>query len=107
MTQYLLRRLSSENLGAMAKQAKESVYARTLQAAADILGSPRALARYLGVSMADLYAWMRPGALPPPAATFLKAVDLVLNDLADHDAARAQKLRIVAHHKKWSEPEAA
>jgi hypothetical protein len=93
--------------GAVAKQAQESVYARTLQAAADILGSQRALARYLGIPMPDLYAWMRPGALPPPSAVFLKAVDLVLNDLADNDAARAQRLRIVAHHKKWSEPGAA
>lgn len=79
------------------------MYARTLEAAADILGSQRALARYLRVPMPELYAWMRPGALPPPGAVFLKAVDLVLNDLADHDAARAQKLRITAHHKKWAE----
>ena len=81
--------------------AKQSIYARTLQKAAEILGSERALARYLRVSMPDLFVWMRPGAEPPPVAVFLKAVDLILNDFGDEDAARAQKLRIAAFHENW------
>ena len=82
---------------------KPSVYARTLQKAAELLGSERALARYLNVPMPDVFVWMRPGALPPPEAIFLKAVDLVLNDLSDHDAERAQRLRVAAYHRNWTQ----
>jgi hypothetical protein len=70
-----------------------SIYNRILQKAADLVGGHRALARYLKVPLLDLYAWMRPGAEPPPDAAFLNAVDLVLNDLDVHDAARAQRIR--------------
>ena len=45
-----------------------SIYNRTLQKAADHVGGQRALARYLKVPLGDLYAWMRPGAEPPPQA---------------------------------------
>ena len=83
--------------------AKPSVYARTLQKAAELLGGERALARYLKVPMPDLFVWMRPGAIPPPEIVFLKAVDLVLNDLNDHDAERAQKLRVAAFHQNWTQ----
>jgi hypothetical protein len=82
---------------------RPSVYARTLQKAAELLGSERALARYLRVPLPDLFVWMRPGALPPPEAVFLKAVDLVMNDLSDPDAERAQKLRVAAIHGKWAQ----
>jgi hypothetical protein len=58
-----------------------------------------ALARYLNVPRVDLYAWMRPGAEPPPVAVFLKAVDLVLHDLDMPDAKRAQELRVAAIHE--------
>jgi hypothetical protein len=34
---------------------------------------------------------------------FLKAVDLVMNDLTDRDAARGQKIRVAAIHSDWSE----
>jgi hypothetical protein len=78
---------------------KLSVYNRTLRKAAEHLGGERGLARYLKVPIADLYAWMRPGAEPPPMAVFLRAVDLVLNDLDLPDAARAQKLRVAAIHQ--------
>ena len=84
---------------------RSSIYARTLEKAAELLGSERALARYLRVPMPDLFAWMRPGGVPPPQATFLKAVDLVLNDLNDHDAERAQKLRVAAIHQDWTNTE--
>ena len=76
-----------------------SIYNRPLQKAADHVGGQRALARYLKVPLADLYAWMRPGAEPPPSAVFLKAVDLVLNDLTLVDAQRAQKVRVAVIHE--------
>jgi hypothetical protein len=83
--------------------ARRNVYVRTLQKAAELLGGERALARYLRVPMPDLFVWMRPGALPPPEAVFLKAVDLVLNDLNDHDAERAQRVRVAAFHRNWTQ----
>lgn len=80
-----------------------SIQARTLQKAAQLLGGERALARYLKVPMPDLFAWMRAGTMSPPESVFLKAVDLVMNDLNDRDAARAQKIRVAAIHSDWSE----
>lgn len=79
--------------------AKRSVYNRILHKAAGIVGGERALARYLKVSQADVYAWMRPGASPPPAAVFLNAVDLVLNDLDIPDEQRAQSVRVAVIHE--------
>ena len=81
---------------------KASIYTRTLQKAAELLGGERALARFLKVPMPDLFAWMRPGAEQPPLPVFLKAVDLVMNEIDDKDAERAQKLRVAAHHKDWT-----
>ena len=78
---------------------KASIYNRTLHKAADHIGGPRALARYLNAPLADLYAWMRPGAEPPPLTVFLKAVDLVLHDLDLPDAQRAQAVRVAAIHE--------
>ena len=83
-------------------ETKPSIYARTLQKAAEMLGGERSLARYLQTPMPDLFAWMRPGAEPPPMPVFLKAVDLVMNEMDDHDAERAQKLRLAAHRKDWA-----
>ena len=79
--------------------AKPSVYNRILQRAAGILGDERALARYLKVPQAEIYAWMRPGASPPPPAVFLKAADLVLNDLDISDEQRAQSVRVAIIHE--------
>jgi hypothetical protein len=73
-----------------------SIYNRTLHKAAENVGGLRALARYLKVSLPDLYTWMRPGAERPPLGVFLKAVDLVLHDLDMPDAKRAQELRVAA-----------
>jgi predicted Zn-dependent protease with MMP-like domain len=78
---------------------KPSIYNRTLRKAADQLGGLRALARYLGIPLADLYAWMQPGAQPPPITVFLKAVDLVLNDLDVKDEERAQRVRVAVIHE--------
>jgi len=38
--------------------AKPSVYSRILRKAADLVGGERALARYLKVPRAEIYAWM-------------------------------------------------
>lgn len=79
--------------------AKASVCNRIFHKAADIVGGERALARYLKVPQGELYAWMRPGAAPPPTAVFLSAVDLVLNDLAIPDEQRAQSVRVAVIHE--------
>jgi len=79
--------------------AKASVSNRILRKAAAIVGGERALARYLQVPQAEIYAWMRPGASPPPMAVFLSAVDLVLNDLDSPDEQRAQSVRVAVIHE--------
>jgi hypothetical protein len=83
-------------MSSLADVPKLSVYNRILQKAADLVGGQRALARYLRVPLPDIYAWMGPGAEPPPMTVFLKAVDLVLNDLDTPDAQRAQNVRVAA-----------
>lgn len=75
---------------------------RTLAKAAELLGSERALARYLGVPMPELFVWMR-GATPLPDPLFLRVVDLVLDDLDLAEQARAQALRIASARSKWAE----
>ncbi|HEY1289007.1 MAG TPA: hypothetical protein VGF58_11830 [Burkholderiales bacterium] len=79
--------------------ARPSVYNRILHKAAEIVGGERALARYLKIPQAEVYAWMRPGASPPPIAVFLKATDLVLNDLDTPDEQRAQSVRVAVIHE--------
>jgi hypothetical protein len=83
--------------------ASTSVHARTLRKAAEMLGGERALARYLKVPMPDLSAWLRGNAGPPPDRVFLKAVDLVLNDLELAEQAQVQALRIASTRSKWME----
>ena len=83
-------------------EPKATIYARTLQAAAAIVGGERALARFLKVPMPDLFAWMRPGAEQPPVSVFLRAVDMVLHDLELPEQQRAQTLRVTAAHQEWS-----
>ena len=56
-----------------------SVYSRTLQKAAELAGGHKTLARHLRVPMAELQKWIA-GKDTPPTATFLKAVDLVLDE---------------------------
>lgn len=55
------------------------VYVRTLQKAADLVGGRKKLARHLRVPLPELERWMG-GDEAPPIATFLKAVDLVLDE---------------------------
>jgi hypothetical protein len=51
---------------------------RTLQRAADMLGSKARLARHLQVPLAALERWLA-GLETPPHMYFLRAVDIVLN----------------------------
>jgi hypothetical protein len=78
---------------------KPTVYNRILHKAAELVGGQRALARYLKVPLPEVYTWIRPGTEPPPVGVFLKAVDLVLNDLEMPEEERAQKLRVAAIHE--------
>lgn len=54
-----------------------SVYSRTLQKAAELLGSRQKLARHLRVPLAELEKWIA-GVAVPPTGTFLRAVDVVI-----------------------------
>lgn len=54
-----------------------SVYSRTLQKAADLVGGRRKLCRLLEVPEADLQKWIDDKA-KPPLGVFLRAVDLLI-----------------------------
>jgi len=54
-----------------------SVYSRTLQKAAELLGSRQKLAHRLRVPLAELEKWIA-GVAVPPTGTFLRAVDVVI-----------------------------
>jgi len=56
------------------------VRVRTLRRAAEILGGPAQLRKYLNVSALCLAAWMT-GADTAPTYVFLKAVDLVMEEV--------------------------
>ena len=56
-----------------------TVYSRTFQKAAELIGSRKKLARHLQVPLADLEKWIA-GQDAPPMPMFLKAVDLVLDE---------------------------
>jgi hypothetical protein len=58
-----------------------SVYSRTLQKAAELVGGQRKLARQLRVPLAELEKWIADKD-EPPTAVFLAAVDLVLEETA-------------------------
>jgi len=55
------------------------VYSRTFQKAAELAGGSRKLANQLRVPIAELEKWIA-GAGIPPLPTFLKAIDLVLDE---------------------------
>jgi hypothetical protein len=57
-----------------------SVRVRTLRRAADIVGGQAQLRKYLNVSALCLAAWLS-GADIAPTGVFLKAVDLVMEDM--------------------------
>jgi hypothetical protein len=58
-----------------------SVYSRTLQKAAELLGGREKLRRELQVPAADLEDWIADKAVPP-RGVFLRAVDLLLDETA-------------------------
>jgi len=58
-----------------------SVYSRTLQKAADLLGSRKKLARVLRVPAKDLDTWIADEA-KPPLNVFLRVVDLIIDEAA-------------------------
>ncbi len=63
-----------------------SVYSRTFQKAAQLVGGQQKLARQLRVPIVELEKWIA-GKEAPPMPTFLKAVDLVLDETAAGAAA--------------------
>lgn len=56
-----------------------SVYSRTLQKAAELLGSRSKLCRALQVPAADLQHWIDDKSAPP-LGVFLRAVDLIIDE---------------------------
>lgn len=63
-----------------------NVYSRTLQKAAELAGGQKKLARYLRVPTGDLEKWIG-GTGTPPIATFLRAVDFVLDETSPSSGA--------------------
>ena len=57
----------------------EALARRLLKEAAQEIGGPELLAKYLGVSISTLQHWMS-GKDVPPAKIFHKALDLLLDD---------------------------
>ena len=68
-----------------------SVKARTLQLAAKRLGGPRKLRDYLRAPSAEFISWLS-GVEEPPVPVFLRALELILDDL-DGPANQAGKKR--------------
>lgn len=56
-----------------------SVYSRTLQKAAELVGGRKKLARLLRVPAKDLDSWIADEA-KPPLNVFLRVVDLILDE---------------------------
>jgi predicted transcriptional regulator len=54
----------------------KAVYQRSIEMAAEILGGNDAVARYLGVSPADVLSWLE-GRAEPAINLFLQLVDLI------------------------------
>jgi len=63
-------------------RSRRALHTRTLVKAADVVGGSEALRRRLNVSALVLGLWMS-GVQPPPTDVFLKAVDIVEEDVAD------------------------
>ena len=56
-----------------------SVYSRTLQKAAELIGGRKKLCHYLRVPAAELQKWIDDKAIPPKGI-FLRAVDLIIEE---------------------------
>ena len=59
-----------------------AVYRRSIQMAAEILGSNEAVAGYLGVSLAEVLSWIE-GRAEPAVNLFLRLVDLIEKSTVD------------------------
>jgi len=59
--------------------SRNSVYARALTRAAEILGSVEALSAHLGTSQAQVVLWMN-GHQAPPQHIFLRVVDVLCDN---------------------------
>ena len=57
----------------------QSVYSRTLQKAAELIGGRSQLCRHLHVPMGHMQLWIDDKAVPP-IGIFLRAVDLVIQE---------------------------
>jgi hypothetical protein len=68
-----------------------SVKTKTLQVAARKIGGPRKLRDYLRAPSADVVSWLA-GVTEPPAPVFLRALELILDDL-DSSANRPETKR--------------
>ena len=66
--------------------AENKVMSRTLQKAAELVGGHKKLARRLRVPQGELQKWMA-GVGKPPMPTFLRAVDIVLEETSADFAA--------------------
>ena len=67
-----------------ALDALKSVQTRTMRAAAAAVGGSKPLRDRLGASSAEVLAWLS-GTEVPPRAVFLRAVELVLDDMDRRD----------------------
>ena len=83
-TSYARRLLRPAHCGSIDGVMPSSVYSRTLQKAAELLGGRKALARHLRVPLEELDRWMADEGLPP-MGVFLKVVDLVLDETGGAD----------------------
>jgi hypothetical protein len=61
------------------RQVAASVYSRTLQKAAELIGGQAKLGRHLRVPAAELQKWIDDKAVPP-MGIFLRAVDLIIEE---------------------------
>jgi hypothetical protein len=59
--------------------ASRDLYRRTLERAAELLGGPDRLARYLRAPGTQVFRWLK-GYEKAPVSVFLNCVDLVLED---------------------------
>ena len=64
-----------------------TIRTKALRIAADAVGGSRKLRDSLGASSADVVAWLA-GVEEPPAPVFLKAMEIILDDLDRRNPAK-------------------
>jgi hypothetical protein len=75
----------------LAPPPRVTVHTRVLHRACQVLGGVEALSKHLGVSRSLVHRWLE-GEQEPPAAVFLKAVDLILPTWGPEDDALARAI---------------